>query len=291
MMGASPIAARDRQGRAAVAVGTGKQVTDALEAALSALDGDLPSPDRPPGHLGLGEAIAAACAGRDPASASVLVKRGAKASPGLADAVIARLAELGFGGARLLDSGGPHVPFRYGPTIGEHPVARAWLQADARVIVADARADRQLLYAGAIVAALGCVADSDELSRRIVSARGLARAACEILERLPVAFGVLAGTGVRPGHGVIVSADLLALDWVLGEVIGLDGPGLSPAVSAMAEHRGPIELDRRGELTEWDVGRWQPPVPGPARAALADLGAGRPYGRMLGAKEVPWTDR
>jgi hypothetical protein len=291
MMGASPIAARDRQGRAAVAVGTGDQVIDALDAALRGLDGDSPSPERPPGHLGLGKAIAAACGGRDPASASVLVKRGAKASPELADAVIARLAELGFAEVQLLETGGPQVPFRYGPTIGEHRVARAWLEADARVIVGAAAADRQLLYAGAIVAALGCVPDSAQLSRTIASARGLARAACEILDRLPVAFGVLAGTGSAATHAVIASPDLLALDWVLGEVIGLDGPGLSPAVAAMVEQRGPIELDRRGELTEWDLGCWHPSVPGPARAALADLGAGRLYGRLLGAKEVPWTDR
>ncbi|MHB8690716.1 MAG: hypothetical protein ACYDHH_05680 [Solirubrobacteraceae bacterium] len=211
--------------------------------------------------------------------------------PELAGAVIARLTELGFARAQLLDVGGPRVPFRYGPTIGEHPVARAWLEADVRVIVAEARSDRQLLYAGAIIATLGCVPESGQLSHKIASARGLARAACEILERLPVAFGVLGGTGAGAAHAVIASADLLALDWVLGEVIGLDGPGLSPAVSAMVEHRGPIDLDRRGELTEWDVDRWRPPVPGPARAALADLGAGHPYGRLLGAREVPWTDR
>jgi hypothetical protein len=291
MMGASPIAARDRPGRPAVAVGTGDQVIDALDAALRGLDGDSPSSGPPSGHLGLGEAIAAACGGRDPASVSVLVKRGANASSELADAVIARLAELGFGRARLFQIGGPQVPFRYGPTIGEHPVASAWLQADARVIVGEAVADRQLLYAGAIVAALGCVPDSAPLSRKIVSARGLGRAACEILKRLPVAFGVLGGAGAEQAHAVIASADLLALDWVLGELIGLDGPGLSPAVAAMLEDRGAIDLDRRGELTEWDTRRWSPSVVAPARAALADLGAGRPYGRLLGAKEVPWTDR
>jgi hypothetical protein len=277
-------------GRASVGAGRSDHRAVAFEDALRALDEDGRD-GRPPSHNALADAITAASGDPERAATRILVRRSASANPELADLLVARLTAEGFELTSLLDPTSEQVRFRYGPLIGEHAAFKSWVDADARIIVGEAAADRQLLFAGTIAAALGCVPETGALAARIVSARGIAQAAVEILERLPVAFGVLGATTRQPRFAVIASSDLLAIDWVLGEVLGINGPELSPAVAAMLESREPLELDRVGDLTEWDVSRWDPQLVGPARAALADLGAGHFYGRLLGAREVPWTSR
>jgi hypothetical protein len=175
--------------------------------------------------------------------------------------------------------------FHYGGALGDHPASSAWRAAHVRILVGRARPDPALFYQGAIVSALGCVPDSREVAKRLPSPHDAGICACDVLEVLPVALGVLdaAGTATR----VLVSADLLALDWVFGELTGLDGPELNAVVREALQREGPLVLKRRGDLDE--LSGWS--GPSPLRATLATVGAGRPLGALAGAKEVPWTDR
>ena len=304
--------------RARVAVGTGSELGPALTCALA--------------ESGLADALDAASAGRDRAQARVVIKAvlppGTErepipltyCDPELVELLAAALREAGFttvaiavpgpdGSAtarsvgyqtQVLDLGDRVEKFHYGGLIGEHQAAAAWLCADARILVGKARCDRQLLYAGAMIGALGCVPASKELARRLVSAHDVAMCTADVLEKIPIAFGVIdawcasdrevsaTGTGAAQAtHAVLASADLLALDWVLGELMDLDGPDLNPVVKEALNRRGPIDIERLGDVTEWDT--WRNPTP--LRAALADIGAGRWWGRLAGAREVPWTAR
>jgi uncharacterized protein (DUF362 family) len=187
--------------------------------------------------------------------------------------------------------------FHFGGLIGEHRIARPWREADVRILVGKALADPQLFYSGALTGALGCLPYSEQLAHRIVASQGIAESASDILERLPVAFGLLDASpstaspgstgGAAAGTRVLASSDLLALDWVLGELMDLDGPDLNPVVKEALQRRGPLDLDRRGDLTELDPWR----NPSPTRVALSEIGAGRWWGRITGSREVPWTDR
>jgi uncharacterized protein (DUF362 family) len=207
---------------------------------------------------------------------------------------------VGYRADALIDLVATTERFHYGGLIGEHDVASAWLHADARIVVGKARSDRQLFYAGAMLAVLGCVPDSSELAGRFAPPYEIAVCAAEILAKLPIAFGLVdalwsadgSGPPSRPGtarrtRSVIASSDLFALDWVLGELLGLDGPELSPVVAEALYRHGAVELTRRGDLESFEG--WE--GPGDIRVALASLGAGRFWGGLSGAKEVPWTAR
>lgn len=184
----------------------------------------------------------------------------------------------------------------FGSLLGGQRVSQAWLDADVRIVVAKARTDRQLMFAGSLVTALGCLSAGNKLAARLVTGQELADAVGDILTKLPVAFGVIdawhTADEAQPSSGrstraVLASSDLLALDWVLGEVMGLDGPELNPLVRSALDQRGVFEIDRWGDLTEWDPWR----NPRPSQAALADIGAGRWWGSLAGWREVSWTDR
>ncbi len=191
------------------------------------------------------------------------------------------------------------VPFHYGGSIGDHPVGRAWRDADLRIVVGKVRSDAQLLYCGTLVASLACVPESSALGSRFRSAPDIAACANDVVQRLPVAFGVLdawysaehagrrrAGRAVPTGS-VLASQDLLAVDWVLGELMGLDGPELNPVVREAVQRRDPQPIDRRGDLADW--AGWSNVAPLPA--VIADLRAASPLRSVLGGGGVPWTDR
>ena len=183
---------------------------------------------------------------------------------------------------------------QFGGPLGEHEVSRAWTQADLRIVVGKARTDTQLFYGGAMIGVLGAVPQSRELARRIATSHEVAVCVSDVLERLPVAAGVIdvspatAGSAEdRRGARVLVSPDLLALDWVLGELMSLDGPELNPVIREALHRRGPLELDRRGDLSELEPWR----NVSAARVALSDLGAGHRWAALVGSQGVPWTDR
>jgi hypothetical protein len=290
---------------ALVAVGRSDQAAEALEEALA--------------DSNAMEALDEAVGGRERSACTAVIKPTLPprvvrtdrpltyAEPALVNALVDRLRSDGWGeigiGYRadaLIDLVATTERFHYGGLIGEHDVASAWLHADARIVVGKARSDRQLFYAGAMLAVLGCVPDSSELAGRFAPPYEIAVCAAEILAKLPIAFGLVdalwsadgSGPPSRPGtarrtRSVIASSDLFALDWVLGELLGLDGPELSPVVAEALYRHGAVELTRRGDLESFEG--WE--GPGDIRVALASLGAGRFWGGLSGAKEVPWTAR
>ncbi|HEX4010461.1 MAG TPA: hypothetical protein VHX62_10655 [Solirubrobacteraceae bacterium] len=297
--------------RAAVAVGTGGTIEAALSTALGeagiegVLRGSFPSyRDRLRVVI---KPVLAPAAVPSPGSRTY-------ASPALVEGLAAWLRALDFADVTIAVSGpygesaARRVGYRsrvhdlthdtdtfyYGGRIGRHLVSRTWRDADLRVLVGRALPDRQLMYAGAIAAALGCVPDSDSLARRYVSGTSIAACANDLIEAQPVTFGVVDGfnddwavADAAPTLAVLASADLLALDWVLGEVAGLDGPQLGFLVAEALQRRGIIDIDREGDLTEW--GDWR--SPSSARVAVTDTAAGRWWGRLAGWQEVPWTAR
>jgi hypothetical protein len=299
--------------RAAVAVGTGGTIEAALSTAL--------------GEAGIVDLLHACHpSSRDrlrvvikPVLAPTAIPTPAPrpyASPALVQALATWLRTLGFANVTIAVSG-PYGEsaarrvgyrgrvhdlthdtdmFHYGGLIGRHIVSRTWRDADLRVLVGRALPDRQLIYAGAMATALGCVPDSDSLARRCVSGSAIAACANDLIEAHPATFGVVDGwnddesaddASPAPTHAVLVSADLLALDWVLGEVAGLDGPQLSFIVAEALRRRGIIDIDRAGALTEWEDWR----SPSSTRVVVTDTAAGRWWGRLAGWREVPWTAR
>jgi hypothetical protein len=202
--------------------------------------------------------------------------------------------DVGYEGP-VLDLSEDREPFHFGGLIGEHEVSRAWAAADLRILVSRGRTDAQLFYAGAMIGVLACVPQNEELARRIVTSHELAVCVNDVLESLPVAAAVIDVSQEPQGGGppdrdqarVLVSSDMLALDWVLGELMALDGPELNPLIREALHRRGPLDLDRRGDLSELEPWR----NPSARRVALSDVGAGRWWGAMLRSREVPWTDR
>jgi uncharacterized protein (DUF362 family) len=302
-----------------VAVGRSDQAAEALEEALagaeakSALDEAVGGRERsacrvvikptlPPGVARADRPLAYA----DPALVNALADRlrsqgwGEVAIGVLGPDGLATAEAVGYRADALIDLAVATERFHYGGLIGEHDVSSAWLHADARILVGKARSDRQLFYAGTMVAVLGCVPDSSELADRFAPPHDIAACAAEILEKLPVAFGLVDALWSADGSGppsrtgtarrtrsVIASSDLFALDWVLGELLGLDGPELSPVVAEALYRHGAVELTRRGDLSSFEG--WK--GPGDVRVVLASIGAGRLWGGLGGAKEVPWTAR
>lgn len=299
--------------RAAMAVGTGGTIEAALSTALAeaGIQGRLRDayPSGQDRVRVVIKPVLAPTAVPSPASRPY-------ASPALVEALAAWLRALGFADVTIAVSG-PYGEsaarrvgyagrvhdlthdtdtFYYGGLLGRHLISRTWRDADLRVLVGRALPDRQLMYVGAIAAALGCVPDSDALARRYVSGTAIAACANDLVEAQPVTFGVVDGwnrdgpagkTSAAPTQAVLASADLLALDWVLGEVAGLDGPQLGFVVAEALRRRGIIDIDREGDLTEWEDWR----SPSSARVAITDTAAGRWWGRLGGWREVPWTAR
>jgi uncharacterized protein (DUF362 family) len=315
--GTNPVNGRPRA-RAVVAVGTGGGITAALTNALAdarvehALREAEATLGRRPARIAIRPVLPPGLSGETPPLAY--------ADPELVEALVTWLGERGRtdvtiavagpGGVQtatrvgyksaVRDLTSDMVTFQYGGLIGEHEVSGCWSGADVRILVAKARTDRQLMYCGAIVSALGAIPKSEALARRFSGAYEIAECAADVLERLPVTLGIIdawacADESISEGGGgsgratgsVLASTDLLALDWVLGELMGLDGPELNPVVKAQLVRRGAIDIDRWGDLTEWQPWRNAPAM----RSALAQTGAGRRWGSLAGWREVPWTAR
>lgn len=230
---------------AVVAVGTGDGLEEALDRAL-----ELAPPSAP------GAVVLA-----DPQVDPRLVQL-------IADRLHAAVIEPPTGEPRTID---------YGGAVGRHLVDPAWADAPTRVVVAKNRSQRRLLYAGAMTTVLRAVPELDRLDAEVPD---IVRAA---LEALPVSYGVVDAwesrdrRGTRQTGAILASANVLALDWLMGEKMELD-PALNPVVREGVLRWGRIRLDRRGNLTPWP--KWHNATL--AGAALAGL---------LPSKGASWTAR
>ena len=205
-------------GDAIVAVGTGDGLEEALDRALAL------APPPPRGAFVLA----------DPSVDRRLLEL-------IADRFDATVIEPPSGEPRMID---------YGGAVGRHPADPAWADAAARIVVAKNRSHRRLLYAGAMTTVLRAVPDLDRLDAELPD---IVRAA---LEAMPVSYGFVDAwesrdrRGARQTGAVLASANVLALDWLMGEKMELD-PALNPVVREGVLRWGRIQLDRRGNLTPW----------------------------------------
>jgi hypothetical protein len=171
------------------------------------------------------------------------------------------------------------VEIELGAGLGRAAVARAWHDADFRVLIGHNRAHPRWLYGGAMLAVLRALGSP---------VRGELPVVCRaLLEALPVHFAALDAwssrdrSRTRATGAVLVSRNAFALDWMAGEKMDLD-PALNGVVREGVLRWGRIRLDRRGNETPWDP--WaNATVLG---AALADVRA-----RLRGPEEVTWTAR
>jgi hypothetical protein len=243
---------------ATVAVGTGDSLAAALAQAL--------------GLAGLAEPAL------DGRHAAVLAA--AAADTGLVDGLAEAARRAGAASVARVECPSPDtVEIELGAGLGRAAVARAWHDADFRVLVGHNRAHPRWLYGGAMLAVLRALGSP---------VRGEPPVVCRaLLEALPVHFAALDAwssrdrSRVRNTGAVLVSRNAFALDWMAGEKMDLD-PALNAIVREGLLRWGRIRLDRRGNETPWDP--WtNATVLG---AALADVRA-----RVRGPKEVTWTAR
>lgn len=195
-------------------------------------------------------------------------------------AVAARLGYVG-GSYEIVDLSAETEPFDYGGVLGRHSVAPIWRDADLRISFAKNKTQRECFYSGAMANVLGCLPEPDKA--RWYRRRGQAAAECvrTALDALPVHFGLLDAWTSRDGGGgrrgevrrtgtVMASANVVALDWVMGEKMGVD-PALNPVVQEALHRWGRVELLRRGNLMPWEP--WKSPRVG--AVAWAGLTGGR----------------
>ena len=222
-------------------------------------------------------------------------------------AEVARTAGYSGAGYRIVDLSEEKEPFEYGSVLGAHVAGRTWSHAGFRISFGKAKTQWQSLYAGALANLYGCLPEPDKLARYHGTGHEFHECCVLVADRMPVGFGIVdawVGGDGRGSHaharraretGTLLAADdLLALDWVVGEKMGLD-PNLSLVVQEALLRWGRVEIVRRGNTTEWRP--WdnvragkaasayllEPALRTPAaRAAMRGLGA---RGRRLAA----WT--
>jgi hypothetical protein len=141
--------------------------------------------------------------------------------------------------------------FDFGSLLGRRPVATVWLRADYRISFAKCRTDPRCFYATCIANLLGCLPDHGEAGATFYERAVL------VADRTPAHFGFLDAWVSRDGLGspnltrsVVASPNLLALDWVAGEMMDLD-PALNLVVQEGLHRWGQIAIVRRGNLTPW----------------------------------------
>jgi len=213
-----------------------------------------------------------------------------RTDPALVERLVAALAEEGFGtvavvesavrglppvadvardagytgaGYRIVDLSEERVPFDYGSVLGVRDAGRSWRDAAFRISFGKAKTQWQCLFTGALANLYGCLPDPDKLASYHGTGHEFQECCVLLADRLPVHFGLVdawvggdgRGTHARPRHAretatLLAGEDLLALDWVLGEKMGVD-PGLSFVLQEALLRWGRVQVVRRGNTTAW----------------------------------------
>ena len=206
------------------------------------------------------ERLAAALAAEGFGDVAV-VESAVKGMPPVAE--VARAAGYAGAGYRLVDLSAEPVPFDYGSVLGADVTGRTWRDAAFRISFGKAKTQWQCLFGGALANLYGCLPDPDKLARYHGTGHEFQECCVLIADRLPVHFGLVdawiggdgRGSHARPRRAretgtLLAGEDLLALDWVLGEKMGLD-PGLSFVVQEGLLRWGRVRVVRRGNTTPW----------------------------------------
>jgi uncharacterized protein (DUF362 family) len=235
------------------------------------------------------ERLAAALA-REGFGDVAVVESGVNGLPPVAE--VARAAGYSLTGYRLVDLTGDTVPFDYGSVLGAHVAGRTWSEAGFRISFGKAKTQWQCLYAGALANLYGCLPEPDKLARYHGAGHEFHECCVLVADRMPVHFGIVdawVGGDGRGSHAhprrardtgtLLASEDLLALDWVVGEKMGLD-PNLSFVVQEAMLRWGRVQVVRRGNTTTWRP--WDNvPAGKVATACLLEPALRSPAGRGL----------
>lgn len=163
------------------------------------------------------------------------------------------------------------VPCDYAGLLGAHTAGRTWMEADYRVSFAKNKTHWQCYYTGCLKNVYGCLPEWDKMlfyhGRRRGKDIEFHDATVEVVERFPVHFGFLdawvSGDGLtghvrdaspNPTRMILASENILALDWVAGEKMGLD-PMTNVVVRKAVARWGPVRVERDGDMTPWV--RWR----------------------------------
>ena len=178
-------------------------------------------------------------------------------------AEVARAAGYAGAGYRLVDLSEEPVAFEYGGVLGAHVAGRTWSLAGFRISFGKAKTQWQCLYGGALANLYGCLPEPDKLARYHGTGHELHECCVLVADRMPVHFGIVDawvggdgrgshahGRGARATRTLLASEDLLALDWVVGEKMGLD-PNLGLVMQEALLRWGRVEIVRRGNTTAW----------------------------------------
>ncbi len=166
-------------------------------------------------------------------------------------------------GYRLEDLSEQKEPFDYGGVLGRHVVGRAWRDADYRISFAKNKTHWQCYYTGCLKNAYGCLPEWDKMKHYHGKSREFFQCCILILSAFPVHFGFLdawvSGDGfsghvrdAKPNHTktIFASENILALDWVMGEKMGVD-PALNFVIQeALLRWKKP-PITRKGDMAPW----------------------------------------
>ncbi len=176
---------------------------------------------------------------------------------------VAELVGYTGNGYRIVDLTDEKEPFDYGGVLGVHPVGRTWREADYRISFAKNKTHWQCFYTGCLKNIYGCLPEWDKMKHYHGRRREFYQSCILMLDALPVHFGLLdawvSGDGLS-GHvrdadpnmtlSVFASKSVLALDWVMGEKMGIKPTDNVVIREAMKAWEMP-EITRVGDMTPW----------------------------------------
>jgi uncharacterized protein (DUF362 family) len=167
----------------------------------------------------------------------------------------------------LIDLADDQAAYDYGSVLGMHTIARAWLTADYRISFGKNKTDCQCFYTGCLKNIYGCLPRFNRISYYKTKNIRFYEACVLVATHFPVHFGFLdawdSGCGfsssirkpkVNTTNAVLASPNILALDWVQGEKMGLN-PALNFLLQEALLRWGTVQITRKGNMTPWED--WQ----------------------------------
>jgi len=166
-------------------------------------------------------------------------------------------------GYRIEDLTERKEPYDYGGVLGQHFVGRTWRDADYRISFAKNKTHWRCFYTGCLKNVYGCLPEWDKMKHYHGRGREVNQCCIQILDAFPVHFGFLdawvSGDGfsghvrdATPNHtkSIFASENVFALDWVMGEKMGVD-PILNYVIQEAVRYWGTINIQREGDMTPW----------------------------------------
>jgi len=179
-------------------------------------------------------------------------------------AAVADMVGYSSNGYRVEDLSQQKEPFDYGGVLGPHVVGRTWRDADYRISFAKNKTHWQCFYTGCMKNIYGCLPEWDKMKVYHGKGREFYECCILMLDNFPVQFGFLdawiSADGFsghvrdgKPNHTktIFASANIFALDWVMGEKMNIN-PALNYVVQEAMHRWGTMHITRRGNLTPWD---------------------------------------